>query len=157
MFRTVAVMALLFTAVASGDRVDVEQERAAIRDVWNRANRALETGDWESYSTVWAHTNYIQVIHPDGPEWLSGWDEVGPKCRNSLTEGPSPAIRTRDMQIRVAPSGDMASATMKWDLSFGEGGDTTRITYWGTGVFEKIDGEWKIVHALATQPAGGEE
>ncbi len=157
MFRQAAVTALLLAAVACGGTVDVEEERAAIRDVWNRANRALESGDWESYSALWAHADYIQLVHPGGPEWLSGWDEVGPEYRKRVGEGPSHTVRTRDMQIRVAPSGDMAWATMKWEVSVGDGGDSTRVSYWGTSVFEKIDGEWKIVHGIATQPARRQE
>lgn len=157
MFRYLAITVLMLAVFACQQSTDVEQAREDIRAVWDSANRALEAGDWEAYSEVWAHTDYIQVIHPGSSDWLSGWDEVRPPYKKLLEEESSMTIRTRDMRIRVAPSGDMAWATMKWDISSGEGEDAGAITNWGTGVFEKIDGEWKMVHGLAAQPAGSDE
>ncbi len=135
--------------------MDPEQERAAVRAAWNRGNRALEAGDWEAYSDFWAHADYAQVIHPHRREWLHGWHELGPAYRDLLAEGPAIRTRTREMDIRVSPSGEMAWATVEADLSFGSQGEAGEITVWQTVVFEKIAGAWKLVHGHVSQPADG--
>jgi len=136
--------------------MDYEEERAAIRAAWTRGQRALEARDWKTYSDLWADVEYAQLLHPDKPEWLSGWEEFAPSYRRLLSEGPSIATRTRDMRINVAPSGDMAWATLKADLSFTDGSGDVKRTFWETVVFEKLDGQWKLVHGHVSQPVDGD-
>lgn len=158
MLRPTVVLALLVALFAcGGGDMDVEQEREAIRTLWRQGNTALEADDWDAYGDLWAHTEYAQVIHSDEPEWLTGWDELAPNYRQLLAEGPAVRARTRDMRIRVAPRGEMAWAILKADLSLGESPGGDEVTVWETVVFEKLDGEWKLVHGHVSRPAGTEE
>lgn len=142
----------LLSLVACEERPSPEDERAAIRAAWDRGVQALESGDWETYRDFWAHVGYAQVIHPDQGEWLVGWDSIGPSYREFLADEQRLEARTRNMRIRVAPSGDMAWATLEADLDFASEEDTATITLWETVVFEKVASEWKLVHGHVSQP-----
>ena len=124
-------------------------EKAKIRELWERASDAVCTGNWSDYERVWAHEPDIALIHPDAREWLVGWEEIGPKYRELLNSDFRCKATTREMRIRLSPSRDMAWATV--NLEFQVTGQPT-FTGWQTVVFERRADGWRLVHGHASFP-----
>ncbi len=121
-----------------------------IRDLWDRATRALCAGDWERYQELWGRTDYIEVIHPHESDWRVGWERIGPAYRELLASGFRCEAETRSMRIHVSPSGEMAWATAQ--IVIRTHNSKLERTTWQTLVFEKISGVWRLVHGHASIP-----
>lgn len=132
-----------------GEPGDAQQDRAQIRAVWDHASHAVCTGNWPEYEDVWAHGPEIELMHPGEREWLVGWDAIGPKYRALLTSGFRCEAITREMRIRVAPSREMAWATVEVELRMS---GQSAVTSWQTAVFERREGRWRLVHGHASVP-----
>lgn len=122
-----------------------ETDEAAIRAVWQRAIEALAACDWDSYSSLWAHEPYVQAIHPATRSWWTGWEEVGTRYRRIIERGVPIQGTTDRMDVRVAPSGDVAWAAMESEVRTGAKGH--RLA-WQLVIFERVAGEWRIVLAF---------
>lgn len=125
-------------------------DQAEIRALWDRASRALCTGDWESYKELWSQAEYIEIIHPQEGDWRIGWDAIGPAYRSLLTSGYRCESDTRLMRIHVGPAGDMAWATAMVVIRATD--RAMEHTLWQTLVFEKMQGRWRLVHGHASVP-----
>lgn len=124
-------------------------EEAKIRALWEHASNAVCTGNWSDYERVWAHEPEIALIHPDAREWLVGWEAIGPKYRALLNSDFRCQVTTREMRVRLAPSRDMAWATV--DVEFRVAGQPP-VTGWQTAVFERRGDGWRLVHGHASFP-----
>jgi uncharacterized protein (TIGR02246 family) len=147
MISSILLLFVFATAPTSGSG---SGDQAEIRALWDRASRALCTGDWESYEALWAPTEYIELIHPHEGDWRVGWDAIGPAYRSLLTSGFRCESETRLMRIRVAPAGDMAWATATVVIRATD--PPMEHTLWQTLVFEKMQGRWRLVHGHASVP-----
>lgn len=118
--------------------------------MWDRASRALCTGDWEGCQELWARTEYIEVIHPQEADWRTGWDAIEPAYRSLLASGFRCESETRSMRIHLSRAKKMAWATAEVVIRAAD--PPTERTLWQTLVFEKIRGRWRLVHAHASVP-----
>ena len=81
-------------------------------------------------------------------EWLHGWEEFAPKYEAMITSGVKFILYKNELSINVDKNGEIAWGTA--DVIFQiKGSNEKKHHMWETVVFEKIDGEWKIVQALA--------
>ncbi len=135
----------------SCDKLDKEEEERQLRELWTRASHYVCTGDWENYKLCWAQSSKTQLIHPDEGEWLKGWDKIGSKYEKMLKTGIRCSISHNDLTINVSPSADVAWGTVDITIDF-QDTERTQIHLWETVVFEKIKGEWMIVHGMASIP-----
>lgn len=126
-------------------------DQTEIRDLWERASRALCTGDWEGYQELWAPTNYIEVIHPQEADWRVGWDTIELAYRSLLASDFRCESETRSMRIHLAPDKDMAWATAEVVIRAAD--PPLERTLWQTLVFEKVQGQWRLVHGHVSVPA----
>lgn len=129
----------------------MEKEETEIRELWTKACAGICNGDWESYAACWSHTSKIQLIHTDRGEWLTGWEEIGAKYKKMLNSGISCNITRNQLRLNVSSSADMAWGTVDIIIHFNDN-DKTRVHLWETVVFEKMEGNWKIVCGMASIP-----
>lgn len=90
-------------------------------------------------------SNDAVLIGTDEAEYLSGWSEIEPSIVGQLAI-KNPKFETRDLNIIMSSSGDMASYTQLLDFTFTVGEDSGEINnVRNSGVVKKINGEWKVV------------
>ena len=123
----------------------LEKEKAKIEALWNQGIDALENGDWESYSAIWAQDQRTEVLHPAQSSWWTGWKNISSKYQKILDKGIPIHGSTRRMNIQLGPSMDVAWMTTESELKYGKTGK--RIS-WQVVIFQKIAGEWKIILAF---------
>jgi ketosteroid isomerase-like protein len=128
-----------------------EPERE-IRALLDDAEAALRAGDWPRYAAAWAHEPWIELLHPAEGEWLTGWDVIGAGYRALLASGARPEAERHRLQVRVAPSGEMAWAVAETVVSLP--GATGATMLWITYVLERGEAGWRLVHGHASVPAG---
>jgi hypothetical protein len=134
----------MLSVVGCQSQPDLAEEARAIRELWEAGARALENRDFDAYSNIWANNERVQVMHPDVPEWLVGWSALGPRYQERMAEGPDVRGRTYDWTVTVSPSAEMAWATMKVEVQVITS-DTLTFIAWESAVFEKVDGNWRLV------------
>lgn len=117
------------------EEVNHLDDKAEIRALWNEMSEAVCSGDWESYSNLWAHEPDIELIHPGQREWLVGWESIGPKYKKLLESDFRCELDTQTMRIHVSSSGEMAWLTAEVMIRVEGNSEATRM--WETGVFEK--------------------
>ena len=128
-----------------------EKDEKQIRELWAGACEDICKGDWESYSKYWSHNTNIQLIHPDEGEWLIGWDKIGAKYREMLKPGFTCTILRNELILNISALADMAWGTVDIEIDFNITVGT-KLHLWETIIFEKIDGQWKMVHGMASIP-----
>ncbi len=124
--------------VATGNPATVEQE---IRDLDRKWVGAVVRGDLAMIVGLYA---------PDGAFLLpNAPPAVGPEAVGAAWKGlmslPNVSLNFRPTRIDVAASGDLATDTGTYDLTFS--GESGRVRDEGkyVVVWKKIDGEWKVL------------
>ena len=141
--RTFGILvALVIAGCASAPSLRNEED--AVRTAFERGVGALVAKNWDLYSKFWAHEPHVLIMHPAAGEWLRGWSVVEPKYRALLASDMKVSTITRRFDVRVAPSGDVAWAAIEMDITI----NGNPIKAWQLGVFEKIQGEWRVVAAI---------
>jgi hypothetical protein len=97
-------------------------DRTAIESVWQQAINALELCDWETYSSLWIHEDYMQAVHPATCSWWTVWAEVGARYRSILEKRIPIFGNTSQMDVQVAKSRDMAWVVMDSEVRTGKTG-----------------------------------
>jgi len=85
------------------------------------------------------------LIGTDEAEFFSGWDQIEPSIKGQLAI-KNPKFNTRDLNMVMSSSGDMASYTQLLDFNFiigEEPGEINNVR--NSGVIKKIQNEWKVV------------
>jgi ketosteroid isomerase-like protein len=129
--------------------IQASNAEAQVRQLWDAAGEAVCSGDWETYRTLWAHSDDSELLHPGQGEWLVGWPAIGAKFEALLSSGARCTLETKSLRVHVSVSGDMAWATALSELTF-EGQPT--VTMWQTAVAELRDERWVLVHGHASAP-----
>jgi uncharacterized protein (TIGR02246 family) len=119
-------------------------------DAENAFYEAFERGDVAAMMAVWAETDEIVCIHPNGPR-LAGFDTVRESWVRIFAGGMQLRVRTADVRAfrgqtvavhtvieRVAPPGENSPITEMF----------------ATNVYELTEGGWRmVVHHAVTAPA----
>lgn len=128
--------------------IDYQKEEEKIKEVWNKTSENLGKGDWDNYAECFDQTEKLQIIHPGMREWLKGADEFSPVYKNRIKSGNTYTEEKNELlNVNISESGDMAwaNAEVIWSMDgFGKNNNL-----WYALAFEKIEGEWKIVMAMA--------
>lgn len=148
-FATITV--LLLTSISCGITSDTNTEEQEIRDLWNRFINSICDGNWEVFSKAWDHSPKVSVIHPHIGEKLNGWEEIQPKYHNLLNSAFRCSLPKNELEIHISNSGDMAWGIVDLIVQLNDSAKTTNHP-WQSVVFEKIQGEWKLVHLFSTLP-----
>lgn len=142
------LIALAGTFSGCSNNVDLAKEEEKIREVWNKISEYGEKGDWENYKTYIDQTDKIQVLHPEMGQWIKGWEEFSAFYKGMMEQGITYTAHTNDLIVNVNESGDMAWLLADVILAY-DSNPEQEYHMWDSGVFEKIDGEWKMVMAMA--------
>ncbi len=133
----------------SGDH----QDREAILELLQRESTAFWNKDFDGYARCWAHGEYIRTMgwwKTGGISITEGWETQAERVQSLMEEYPETnptASRVRRENMNLLISGNMAWCTFD---QYGEDTGDTAMDMPGrsreTRIFEKHDGEWKIVY-----------
>ena len=145
MTPTWLVQALAREVGLKGSMDNQNDDKLAIKAVWQQALEALARCDWEAYSSLWIHEDYVQAVHPATCSWWIGWAEVGARYPSILEKGIPIHGRTSRMEVHVAKARNMAWAVMDSEVRTGKTGYRSA---WQVVVFERTDDQWRIALAF---------
>ena len=134
-------------------KIDYEAEKEAILKVLQAESEAFWNKDFDSYASHWAHEDYIRTIgwwQAGGVTVVEGWEERGRRTKAHMEESPeanetATEVRRKNVNLRIYDE----VAWMTFDQYGIDTGDTL-MDMAGlsleTRIFEKKDGQWKIVY-----------
>ena len=146
--RRLTVGALICLFASCSPPPDLALEAEAVRALWDETNAALAAKDWERYQTLWSHEPTLQVIHPAQGDWINGWEDFSTRYQNVFASSNEFSVETSRFNVDVAPSADMAWATIEATLSV----NGVPSTHWYVMVTAKVDGRWRIAVAFDAPP-----
>jgi ketosteroid isomerase-like protein len=146
---TMLIAGALIATTVFADHHEVE---AQIRAAEEAFNGAYESNDYETYFGFYAEdaTLFFYGERQDLTDYYDEWKamiEAG---------GGVGKYEMSDMRIQVMPGGEVAIATYFIDgSSYTPDGESTALYAFETDVWQKIDGEWKVVslHYTGIEPA----
>lgn len=152
MKNTLLILSMLITLTgifsACSNKVIYAKEEEQIREVWNKISKYGEKGDWENYKKYIDQTEKIQLLHPEMGQWIKGWEEFSAFYKGMMEQGITYTALTNDLKVNINKCGDMAWLLAEVILAYDSNPDQ-KFRMWNSGVFEKIDGEWKMVMGMA--------
>ena len=146
--RAFIIGALLSICASCSPAPDLTLEADAVRALWDQTNAALAAKDWELYQTLWLQEQTLQVIHPAQGDWISGWQDFSARYQGVFASPNAFSVETSRFNVDVAPSADMAWATIEATLSV----NGVPSTHWYVMVAEKVEGRWRIAVAVDSPP-----
>jgi hypothetical protein len=124
------------------DNINMVSVESEVKDVIATTLNFFQTGNIEDAKAVFS--NDAVLIGTDEAEYLTGWEEIEPSIIAQLAVIKDAKFDTRDLNINISSSGDMAAYTCIIDFSFTAGGEPSiieNVRY--SGVIKKIDEVWK--------------
>jgi hypothetical protein len=133
--------------------IDYEAEKKAIMDVIEAESEAFWKKDFDAYAAHWAHEDYIRTMgwwEAGGVTVVEGWEERARRTKQHMAQSPeenatATQVRRENVNLRIYE--DVAWLTFD---QYGEDTGDTLMDMPGlsreTRIFEKLDGEWKIVY-----------
>jgi len=131
----------------------LEREKAAILEVIERQAAAFWAKDFQRWAGTWVHAGYARRLgwsEAGGVSSIEGWESIGARMKKNMADNPkpnlTPAKLVRDrLNFRIYR--DVAWVTFE---QRGEDTGEPRFDMPGlsheTRIFEKHDGEWKVVY-----------
>lgn len=148
LFILTILITIIGTISSCNKEIDYQKEEERIRELWSKTSEYLAEGDWENYSNLMDQSEKLQVIHPQMGQWLKGFDEVSPVYK-SIVEAGNTYIEYKNelLNVNISKSGDMAWANAEVIWAYNDGENKNHM--WYAFAFNKVDGEWKTVMAMA--------
>ncbi len=116
-------------------------------DELTRANQAFyeafESLDIGKMDGIWVHQDYVTCIHP-GWTLRSGWPAVRDSWVLIFNNTFSMTFELTEMQVQVA--GDMGWVICTENITSRQEDAPVQSRVLATNLFERIDGEWKMLH-----------
>jgi len=159
LFRALAPF--LFVAAILGAHRAAAQEasdadRAAVKEANERfytALNAMFAGDPTPLEEVWWHTDDAIYMGTDGA-YVVGWKEIYANWENKALLHIGGHAKTEDVRITIV--GDMAVTNEYIVAVYPADGKPREIKPRATSVFQKKDGQWKMIcHHVDVVPAVG--
>ncbi|MFQ5794519.1 MAG: YybH family protein [Candidatus Bipolaricaulia bacterium] len=124
--------------------------------------QAFNTGDFELMASLWWQSEEITHFYGEEPFRQDGWSQVGEfygSVLNFFAQLPPGSVSLSFRQPRVTLLGDdVAIFTDHWVFSLQiPGGPQETAAGRATGVYQKIEGKWLIVHlhiSVLPEPPG---
>ena len=104
---------------------------------------AFQTLDIAQMDKVWAQKEYVTCIHP-GWTLRSGWPEVRDSWVLIFNNTFSMEFELTDLQVQVA--GDLGWVVCMERIVSRQGEAEQRSRILATNLYERLDGEWRIIH-----------
>jgi ketosteroid isomerase-like protein len=125
--------------------VTVEVE--AVREANARFYRAFESLTLEEMDPVWSHDGHVACVHPGWPR-LTGWEAVRESWAAIFQNTVEMRFTVTDVQVEVR--GDLAWVLCTENILSQARGDLTVTSILATNLFERLGGEWLLVHHHAS-------
>ena len=124
--------------------VDSDKVMVEVQNEIRRAYKIWETKDINSVKEIYADT--IVVFGTDESEYWKGIDEFEATLKVQMTAINDPIFDFKNETIHISPSGDMASYSHKFDITFTSKGGTENLEgVRVSGVLVKEGSSWKHV------------
>jgi len=132
------------------DAAEVEEANA-------RFYRAFESLEISQMEQVWARGENVRCIHP-GWCLLSGWGAVRQSWEAIFKDSREMRFSIGDVDVHA--EGDLAWVTCTENILSHARGQIAVTALLATNIFERVDGEWLMVHhhsshTLPSEPASG--
>ena len=124
--------------------VDLDKVMVEVQNEIRRAYKIWETKDINSVKEIYADN--IVVFGTDESEYWKGIDEFEATLKVQMTAINDPIFDFKNETIHISPSGDMASYSHKFDITFTSKGGTENLEgVRVSGVLVKEGSSWKHV------------
>ena len=140
-----SIIALISVAYSCSDTnsVDIETLTEEATEFINAQFDYFTNNSLEEAKTIWSEDAVL--IGTDAAEYLVGWNEIKIAVKGMLAI-ENPIFKTRNLNLIMSDSGDMASFTQILDLTFKMGEEPGEVKdIRNSGVIKKIGESWKIV------------
>ena len=147
----VCILVLGITSLEAQQQSDIEMVRAA-----NKAFYKFISGEnVAQFDKLWAHEPYVRAIHPVSPQVEKGWETVRAGFMAIFERYDNIHSAMPEPQIRVGDNVAWVTGEEEFRAVRASSGEEISVTLLGTNVFEKMDGQWLLVHhhvSVAAKP-----
>ena len=144
-------------AEVAAPAVNLEAEKAAVKAVLDQIIDVMKTEDMELYSKIMAHDDDMVNFGTDAAERWVGWEPLKSAFVQQFVSVEETEISVRELDIKVHKSGEVAWFSEIWDWKGKAQGQPFAIEGMRfTGVLEKRNGNWVVVHVHASIPVSGQ-
>ena len=151
--RIVIVTVLVMSTMSAGcsTTIDVEQERASVRQVLDRYLQSVDGADLQIAANIWSPTADTSVVTPFGR--FEGWENVREGVYVNFLQKAFTERRLQAENVAIHVVGDSAWAAFDWTFhgKFADG-QTYSARGWESHVYRKTDRGWMIVHLHYSVP-----
>ena len=128
-----------------------EDDATAVTEANARFYQAFESLEMARMDEVWSHGSHVRCVHP-GWLLLSGWDAVRQSWEAIFRGSGEMRFGITDVDVHV--EGDVALVTCRENILSHARGQVAVTALVATNVFERLDGDWLMIHhhASATLP-----
>ena len=120
--------------------VDLDKVMVEVQNEIRRAYKIWETKDINSVKEIYADN--IVVFGTDESEYWKGIDEFEATLKVQMTAINDPIFDFKNETIHISPSGDMASYSHKFDITFTSKGGTENLEDFKKERFGKFYTKW---------------
>ena len=128
------------------DEADVAEANA-------RFYRAFEALDVAAMDEAWAHGEHVKCVHPGWP-LLSGWDAVRDSWARIFENTDEMRFTISDVQVVVSAEAGWVTCTE--NILSESRGNISVTSVLATNIFERIGGEWLMIHHHASHILTGD-
>lgn len=153
----VVSVALLLGCTAQVEQVDLNAEKAAVKETLVEMVQAMQTENLEAFSNLVAHDSDMVSFGTDEAERWVGWDALKSSLAKQFAAFDSSKISVSKQVIHVGPGGQVAwfSEIMNWKMQT-NGQPVNLEGMRSTGVLEKRNGKWVFVQMHFSVPVSGQ-
>ncbi len=148
MRRVTLLIVVVFTILLAGcaaetsEQIDLEAERAAILEIWPQYTSSLNSGDIDSWISLWTDDG---VQMPPNEPLLNGRDQIRTRNKAVLDRFIFDMRSINIEEVSIAGDWAFAWGTYSATLTPKEGSETIPIDGKYMTIFQKkSDGSWKI-------------
>lgn len=137
--------------------VDLDAEQAAVKAVLDQFDQVWINEDLELLSRIFAHDPDMVIYGTDAAEVFLGYDALHANLVTQFEAYSNSRVSSRDRVIRVHGGGEVAWFSQLWDIQVETGGETASVEGMRlTGVLEKRNGTWLMVHFHGSVPVSAQ-
>ena len=151
------VFSILFLVSCSNrdKKINIADETIAIEQLLENYIIANETQDYNLIESIWSPESDIILYGTDSHERLVGWTNIRNAFKEQFGQIEETYISASDQFIKINCTGNTAWFAEALSYNFMYKGEAKKFEGLRfTGVVEKTDGQWKIVQAHLSVPAG---
>jgi ketosteroid isomerase-like protein len=130
-----------------------DSEHASVEEANARFYRVFETLDLEQMDEIWAHEEHVRCVHP-GWCMLAGWAAVRHSWEVIFKNSQEMRFSITDVDARE--EGGFGWVTCTENILSESRGNISVTSVLATNIFERIGGEWLLIHHHASHILAGD-